>query len=321
MTAENSTNAFIGVSSPDGNLTVECAPQAGGSITAFRAGKADVFRPYDSALPLHPLNTASFPLTPYSNRIIDCRLQFEGDAFDVGPRWADEPHQLHGDGWLSPWQVREQTAHSVTLSLTTRKRPETPYVYEAVQTYRLDNAGLAIDMSVTNLSGRRLPFGLGHHPYFIRSDETVLRARLPTVWHSQNIVPRYSAPVPDQWDFSNGIKMSDAHFMPPRQGVRGDDLLDHCFAGWDQKAEIFWPDRDLKLLITADPVFNTFVIYIPCGKPFFCAEPVTHVNDAFNLMGRGVGDVRAAILDEGETLQGTMNFKVGRFSPVRLASA
>lgn len=307
---EASPENFVSIRSPDGRFTLTCAPKAGGSITAFRAGGADVFRPYDPALPLHPLNAASFPLTPYSNRIINGLLRFEGKEFTVEPKAATEPHQLHGDGWLSPWQVISQKADSVTLSLTTQQRDDTPYVYEAAQTYRLSDTGLAIDMAVTNLSGQRLPFGLGHHPYFMRNDATMLKAYLPVVWHSRNIVPERSAPVPKEWDFSQGIRLSDSHFMPPQHGVRGEDLLDHCFSGWDQRAEIAWEDKNMALTITADPVFRSFVIYIPHGRPFFCAEPVTHVNDAFNLMERGIGGVTADILEPGGTLRGTMRFAV-----------
>lgn len=301
---------FESIRSPDGNLTLEYSAQTGGCILSFRAVGQDIFRPYDPAKPLEPLNAASFPLTPYSNRIIGGRLNFGGEIFDVGPRAPYDLHQLHGDGWLLPWQVAAQAQDSVTLRLETHSAPHTPYIYEAAQTYRLDRRGLEISMSVTNRGARALPFGLGHHPYFPRHAQTTLTARLPYVWHSDKIVPAAVAPTPPAWDFSDGLSLGDDTFGPPSQGMDGRDLLDHCFTGWDGKARIDWPGRKLGVEITADPVFGSFVIYIPAAAPFFCAEPVTNINDAFNLQSRGVPDTGTVILQPGETLRGRMRFDV-----------
>lgn len=292
------------------HLTLECHPETGGSISALQFGGVDVFRPYDASLALSPLNMASFPLVPYSNRIINGVMRFGGEDIAVGPRTAPGPHQLHGDGWVMPWRVEAQGESHVALALEAPKRAETPYAYAARQVYTLSPDTLTIDMSVTNRAGRALPFGLGHHPYFPRNDRTTLKASLPKVWESRRIVPERLADTPPVWDFSRGIRMADAHFMPPAQGTEGLDLLDHCFAGWDGRAEIIWPDQGMTLEMTADKVFGAFVIYIPQDKPFFCAEPVTHVNDAFNLMARGVADTGAVVLADGETLSGSMRFRV-----------
>lgn len=301
---------FAAIQSPDKRFTLEYSVETGGSILSFRAGGLDIFRPYDSALPLAPLNTASFPLTPYSNRIIGGKLEFGGEVFDVGPRKPDDLHQLHGDGWLLPWRVEAETPDSVTMHLRTEKAAHTPYAYDARQTYRLDDKGLEISMSVTNTGGRALPFGLGHHPYFPRNAQTKLTANLPKVWNSRRIVPTDLADTPPQWDFSRGLTLGDDKFGPPSQGMEGRDLLDHCFTGWDQTARIDWPDRTLSLTITADPVFAQFVIYIPAEKPFFCAEPVTNINDGFNLQARGIADTGTVVLQPGETLIGKMRFDI-----------
>lgn len=296
--------------SPDKKLSLEYSAETGGSILSFRYNGQDVFRSHDPTTPLAPLNTASFPLTPYSNRIIGGRLDFGGKVYDVGPRAASDTHQLHGDGWLLPWQAVAETPDRVTLELRTPKAAHTPYAYHARQVYRLDNNGLEISMSVTNESGMALPFGLGHHPYFPRNAQTKLTANLPKIWQSRNIVPVDVADTPAAWDFSKGLTLGDDRFGPPAQGVEGRDLLDHCFTGWDGTARIDWPDRNLALTITADPVFAQFVIYIPAEKPFFCAEAVTNINDGFNLATRGVADTGMVVLQQGETLSGNVRFDI-----------
>jgi aldose 1-epimerase len=302
-----------GIESPDGSLELEFSAGTGGSITAFRHRKGsrtfDLFRAYDPDLPLTPLDAASFPLTPYSNRIINGKLTVAGKNYDIGPLHAPEPHQLHGDGWLLPWTVAASDRHRVTLALKTEKSSRTPYAYKAAQTLTLTNACLRIDMEITNLSGITLPFGLGHHPYFNRNDKTVLKALLPKVWTSHNIVPEKLIDVPARWNFTDGLALSEEHFGPPHEGVQGHDLMDHCFQGWDQRAEIIWPDKGIKLTMTADSIFEDFVIYIPSGKPFFCAEPVTHVIDAFNLHEKGIANTGTIFLKDGETLKAGMTFE------------
>jgi aldose 1-epimerase len=304
----------IRIESPNGALALECSPEAGGSITSFRLRRGkenvDLFRAYDPVLPLAPLNAASFPLTPYSNRIINCKLAFEGQEFNVGPRFEPEPHQLHGDGWLQPWQVPQHGAHAVTLALRTERREETPYVYDALQVFTLDDDRMTIGMSVTNRSGIRLPFGLGHHPYFFRNNATVLKTHLPKVWEGKQIVPQRLVATPEKWNFSGGLSMADSQFEPAEHGTRGADLMDHCFQGWNREAEISWPDKGVALVMSADPVFANFVMYIPHRKNFFCAEPVTNIIDGFNLMARGVPDTGSVVLNDGETLSGAMYFTV-----------
>lgn len=294
---------------------LELCPQVGGSVSKFQLQKdgvaIDLFRPYDGSLPPAPLNMASFPLTPYSNRIINGKLSVEGTSYEVGPLHPTEPHQLHGDGWLLPWTLTKADGPSAVLQLATEKMARTPYVYEAKQVFILENNRLEIAMEVTNRSGITLPFGLGHHPYFVKNDETILQAMLPKVWRSKNIVPQSCVETPGIWDFRTGLRMSDAQFGPPSQGVQGKDLLDHCFQGWDRRADIIWPDKGLRLVMTADPVFANFVIYIPANNNFFCAEPVTNINDGFNLKEKGVQDTGTILLKDGEALHGRMWFEVG----------
>jgi aldose 1-epimerase len=304
---------FVTVS--NGNLELFLCPGAGGSVAAFRLNRGkrsvDLFRPYDPALPAEALNMASFPLMPYSNRIINCALRFRGQVFKAGPPFRPEPHQLHGDAWRLPWQVVTAGASRAVLELKTRKRADFPWAYAARQEFALSARRLTISLSITNLSGRALPFGLGHHPYFPRNKRTVLKAKLPRVWESRNIVPQRIIPVPRCWDFSQGLALADAHFWPPEQGFNGGALLDHCFAGWDGKARVTWPDRGVSLSMGAEKPFRHFVIYIPPRADFFCAEPVTHCIDGFNLMEKGVHGTGSIVLASGETLTGEIWFDVG----------
>jgi aldose 1-epimerase len=65
---------------------------------------------------------------------------------------------------------------------------------------------------------------------------------------------------------------------------RGD--IDHCFVGWDRRAEIEWPDRRYALEITASDTLPCAVVCIRSDIGCFCFEPVPHINDALNRRDR-----------------------------------
>ena len=297
-----------------GALELTLAPELGGSIAAFRRrmshGSIDILRGWDDAEDYDPLNMASFPLTPYSNRIIDCRLSFHGREHRVGPAFRDEPHQLHGNGWRQPWRAVHHDARRAVLELQSAATGDMPYAYKAVQEFLLDEDGLAITLTVTSNSTQHFPFGLGHHFYFPRNDHTVFTARLPKVWQSDQLVPLALKPVSDEWDFSRGLPMGDHRFSPAAHGFKGKDLIDHCFQGWDGRAVIEWRDKGLQLTMQADDVLQNFVIYIPENAPYFCAEPVSNINDGFNLHARGVENTGTIILAPGESLSATVRLTV-----------
>jgi aldose 1-epimerase len=57
-------------------------------------------------------------------------------------------------------------------------------------------------------------------------------------------------------------------------------------------------------------LFGHLVVYVPPGQDFFCVEPVSHVNDGFNLLDRGVAGTGVRILEPGERLAGVVRLSV-----------
>jgi aldose 1-epimerase len=304
------------IQSPDGVLELTVCPDAGGCITSFaktiHGNTVDVFRRYDDSLPLIAGNSSCFPMTPVSNRISNGRLSFEGEILTFAPCFGEEPNYLHGDGWTSAWAVKDVGPNHAVLTLLVPRNSLTPYVYEAEQRFSLFDGGLNMDIAVTNRGGRRLPFGIGHHPYFPRTGATVLKANLPEVWLCDELMhPTSLVPVPPKWNFARGVRLADPGLGPPEQGFHKRDLIDNCFTGWDQHAEIVQPDLGYSLKIIAEPVFQHFVIYNPTlDRDFFVAEAVTNIIDAFNLYARGVPDTGTIILEPGQTLQGRTRFEL-----------
>ena len=279
-----------------GRLAVDLAPDAGGSIARFALdGIGDLLRPAsDAALASGTgKDTSCYPLVPFSNRIANGRLAFGGEIFHLEPNWPGVRHPMHGDGWAHAWDVVRQdrtSAELVYLQEAGAGAAGWPFRYRARQTFALDEVSLTIGISIENLEDREVPAGLGLHPFFVRDAETELACRLSGVWRTDpEVLPLQHLPVPPEWDFSRSRRVDGMG-------------LDHCFDGWNGKATVTWPQRGLRLVLSATEAFRHLVIYVPEGQRYFCVEPVSHAN----------GAVGRSLLAAGATLAGEVSFCVSR---------
>jgi aldose 1-epimerase len=276
-----------------GRLALELAPAAGGSIKRFTVDGSDVLRPMTEAdiASRKGNNAAAYPLVPFSNRIRDGQLVFEGETFHLGRNWPGVNHPMHGDGWAHAWQVEKADGRSAEISyLHERAGSEGgwPFRYLARQSYRLDDGRLTVRMALENLEDRPVPAGIGLHPFFLRDGETELACRCQAVWTADaEVLPVERVAVPPQWDFATSRKVDGT-------------VLDNCFDGWDGHAAITWPNRRLRLALEASQPFRHLVIYVPPGRDFFCVEPVSHAN----------GLVGLSPLGPGATLAGEIVFRI-----------
>jgi aldose 1-epimerase len=150
-------------------------------------------------------------------------------------------------------------------------------------------------MVVTNESEAAMPAGLGWHPYFPRTAATTLHAQVTGVWLTDaEILPTICVTPPPDRD--------------PRVGLAVDRVvLDNVFIGWDQEAVITWPERGARLRMAARGPLEALVVYTPPGEAFFCAEPVSHITEAFNLAAVGHQDTGMLTLAPGESARAVMS--------------
>lgn len=274
-----------------GRLGVDLAPEAGGSIARFTVdGTIDLLRPMmPAAIASGRGNeSAAYPLVPFSNRIRDGGLAFDGKEIVLAPNWPGQRHPMHGDGWARPWTVARHDAHSAELVYAHDGRDGWPFRYRARQTYHLTGDALTVGMSLENIEARPVPGGLGLHPFFTRDAETELAACTTHVWlEDAELLPTERIALPPKWDFARSRRVDEV-------------TLDNCFDGWDGRATISWPRAQLRLHLEATEAFRHLVIYVPPGRPFFCVEPVSHANGA-------IADTRLAA---GAILAGEIVFRL-----------
>lgn len=269
------------------------APSAGGSVARFTCDGEDILRPMtaEAVASGKGNNAALYPLVPYSNRIRDGRLVFDGETFRLAHNWPGVGHPMHGDGWAHAWTVERSDATSAEIAYLHERaggQGGWPFRYRARQRYRLDEDRLAITISIENLEDRPVPAGIGLHPFFARDPDCVLACRTAFAWRADaEVLPVDRIPVPADWDFAAGRRPDSV-------------ALDNCFDGWDGRAMIAWPARRLQLEIEASTPFRHLVIYTPPGQSFFCVEPVSHAN----------GQVGLAALAPRRTLSGEAQFRL-----------
>lgn len=280
-----------------GDWRATLAPEQGGAVLSLDWRGQPVFRPtQDGATDI--LETACFPLVPYANRIAVGRFVFDGRTVRLTPLDRFAPHALHGDAWLLPWTVENQTGNLVEMTLDwAGDEGGWPWPWRAHQIIELTDQGLTITLSMTNTGDAVMPAGLGLHPYFHRYSDSRLTLSAQGVWITDSReIPERLAPPAEIADWSNGLALADAPFV------------DHAYAGWTGEAVLDGGGR--RVTLSADASARWTQVYAPAGADFFCVEPVTHRPDAHNApAGEESGLVRLA---PGETRSLAMNIAATR---------
>ncbi|MFN3387534.1 MAG: aldose 1-epimerase [Allosphingosinicella sp.] len=282
-----------------GRLSLVLAPSMGGSIARFDHESGDgrctpVLRGTQGT-PDDILAYANFPLVPFVNRIRDGRFVFRGREVRLAPNLPGDPSPLHGQGWLAPWRVERCSAAEAELAFD-HEPGEWPWAYAARQVFALDEGGLTLTISCTNTSDTPMPCGLGCHPYFPCTEETVLDTGVECVWTiDEKVLPVEKVPAEGRFD------------LRARKVCRQD--LDHGFSGWSGRARIEDPSLPFAIEMSSGDA-RFFQLYSPTAHPIFVAEPVTHANAALNAPEEQWDELGLRVLAPGESMALTMRIDV-----------
>ena len=248
-----------------------------------------------------PLSASCFPLVPFGNRVTGNRFAIAGQTYAFTPNQPWDKHYLHGDGWLSEWQVTQATDTQLVLALTHRAAPGRPYAFDAQIVYELtEHSSLTVAMEVRNRGSAPLPFGLGLHPYFPLTPQTRLQASAEAFFSEKaDFMPGGRGPIPADVDFADGRAL-------PRR------WLNNGFTGWPGQARITWPEQKLSLRISASSAFRHYFVFMSdktfepdFAGDYFCFEPMTHQADGHHAPDLG----GLVLLKPGECVQGQVTFK------------
>lgn len=274
-------------------------PSLGGGLSRFEALQSGKWQPVLRSAPPgadDPDQLALYPLCPWSNRLGAGGIRdASGQWFAFPPNRAGERYPLHGDGWQSAWEVKSQDRQQVRLTLESRRWPGCEY--DAELGYALDAIGLTVSLKLTNRARDARWFGGGLHPWFNRDPDTTLQFAAEGVWESgPDLLPTRRVAVRELQDFSCATTFPEF-------------TLDHCYDGWRGPLQICWPTRGLAVELTAAPGLPYCVVYAPEGRDFFCAEPVSHRNNAHSEVGQEA-EHGLVLLQPEESWAATFRFAV-----------
>jgi aldose 1-epimerase len=282
-----------------GPLSLVLRPELGGSIASFdydsgAAGKIPVFRgvaPGEGAI----LDQASFPLVPFVNRIRGGAFRFRGREVRLAPNLEGDPNPLHGTGWLAAWDVEKRRNSEAVLRFR-HASGAWPWTFHAAQHLALDANGLTLTLTCTNESREPMPCGLGLHPYFPCTGETVLDADVARAW----TIDADTLPV-DEVPAKGRYELRDRRICAAG--------LDNGFGGWGGMARLRDPAWPFDIALTSAEA-RFLHVYSAREGGFVALEPVTHANAALNAPENEWGALGLRVLAPGETMSLTMRVDV-----------
>ena len=273
-----------------GPLRLELSPSIGGSISAFEwtgaGGPRGILRKLE---PLEKvLDAASFPLVPYVNRVRGGRFSFRGREVRLTPNMPGDANPLHGQGWLGAWDVAEKSETRAILSFR-HSAGEWPWDYEARQAFELDERGLTIGLTCRNGDAEPMPCGLGQHPYFDCTADTLLDTRVTHAWTiDEDVLPLEKVVADGRYDL--------------RERLVCGQCLDNGFSGWNGEARMDDPEWPYGVTLSSLQA-RFFQLYSPSQGGIFVAEPVTHANAALNAPEAEWEELGMRVLDPGESMR------------------
>jgi aldose 1-epimerase len=274
-----------------GDLACEIAPQLGGCIAGLWLGNVPVLRSAPAAQLTSARQSGSYPLVPFSNRVAQAALVWQGTQHPLVRNNGPEPHAIHGVGWQRPWEVLESDGEFALLSYEHRPDASWPFAFDTSQAFRLRASTLELTLSITNQSREGAPAGLGWHPYFVK------RAQSHVVFQASGRWEMGDDKLPTQRNAVTGLD-ADCAFLD----------VDHCFDGWSGAVQL--NDEILRTRITSS--LQRLVVFTNDTRDFVAIEPVSHVNNAVNLVASGA-DAAAlglVILQPGESMTAQMAIEV-----------
>ena len=167
------------------------SPLHGASLTELtwqaKSGEVSILRPCDaSTLSIgEPSPVGCFVMAPFANRIDGGVFTYDGRRHTLAINRPEEDVAIHGLSRLAPFEIVDHTGDKAQL--LHRHRGDV-FAYDLLQTIRIGQRGVRIDLRVTNRDAERMPFGIGLHPYFVRDEGARLkfRARVRFVSDSRN---------------------------------------------------------------------------------------------------------------------------------------
>lgn len=249
---------------------------------------------------------ASIMLTPWSNRVAGASLRWRGETHGLVANQGDGTAN-HGELIDRPMRVIDRTPVSIRLAFDSADHPEIafPWRFGSTVRYELSPETLDAEVSITNLGDRAMPAGGGFHPWFPRhlldgADDPIVTCPVAGRYPAEGCLP--TGPAEDDElcrRLTGGVALSELDQLAS---------LDDVFTAGAGDVTIRWPASGVTVRMQNSDNLGHRVIFTPVdarrgkAKLYFCVEPVSMVNDGFNLAERGWEGTGTRVLEPGESM-------------------
>lgn len=290
----------IDIKSRDWRVIIQ--PDRGCGISLCQYKGFDIFRPAPDGWTRSD-ESGYFPLVPVSNRIENSRFKFNGQTYTVKNNNPLQPHAIHGIGWERAWKSspEENAPSSITCHLEHVGDETWPWDIECTHSFRVEDKTLIMVLSVRNMSPTPMPAMLGFHPYFPDKHKSALRFKADGLWlTTPERLPTEHITVPRDNDFKMGRNLSRYASDNVFTGVKEPVYIEHEGQPFAYKMTSYLTKGD-----KVPSSMENLIVYVPEDEDFFCVEPVSHLNNAFNLL-----DDDVVALAPGETYTATLCLEI-----------
>ncbi|AMJ62348.1 aldose epimerase family protein [Bosea sp. PAMC 26642] len=281
-----------------GPLSARIVPEAGGIVTALEWRGPDgrvheLLRSPEGVVPSTsvPNPFGTWAMVPFANRAFGGVVDDGQQRFLVPENNLRGEGNIHGFGWQADWEVLRYDRGHTVLEHRRSGGPD-PYRYRAQQDIRLEEAGMTIEISVTNEADLALPYGIGHHPWFPCAADTRL-----------GMTARRALVFGEGFRAAGCAQLSeDGPYAAAPVFATGSESA-WSFLEWGGTARIETPSQGLAITLTASESLRCPVVWAPAGADFLCVEPQSHaIGSPSEEVVRAISPLKR--LAPGETLSG-----------------
>jgi aldose 1-epimerase len=249
--------------------------EVGAGLRRFSYGDRDVTRPYGED-ELTPKGCGAV-LVPWPNRISGGRYRFDGVDYQLALTEPDKGNASHGLARWARWTPLDHAANRVTMTTGVVPQPGWPFELTVVVTYALDpELGLSVSARALNAGVRRMPFGMGFHPYIATGTEPMSKVAVRLAAAERIVTDDQSIPIGRRrvdgtpYDLAKGSKLGSLRLDDAFTGLGPGRTTVEVTAG-RQGARV-WMDE-------AFPYTQLFTNEVLGGV---AVEPMTCPANAFN---------------------------------------
>lgn len=274
-----------------GRLRCELQPELGGAIAGLWRDDAPVLRSVPAGELRSARGAACHPLVPFSNRVGQAAVVWQGTQQPMVRHTGDAPHAILGLAWQRPWSVLDEDATSAMLACEHRADASWPFAFDCSHTIRLQPAGLELILAVTNQSAQPAPAGLGWRTALARAPGLCLAWRAGGRWEFD-------------LDRLPSVRRADAGY----DGEAASLPRAQCYEDWNGPVEVRGAGVPLRI---ESGLTRLLVCNVP-EQDGIVVAPVSHAPNAVHLFAAGAStsELGLVLLQPGESLVAQMRIAV-----------